>query len=180
MSRSTARSQDRSFRSKGKPEKIEEGGLNKYVYQAEKYCPTFERNDLDAFSMDKLTRENDKIRGMIKKFNDELNDLINRNIMLLKNKKEEKVTPTEDVIRVLLEQKNTSDTVEKTTMKELEKLRGKEGAFNENEGMTLDEKIANCKNGITETTKTIKGLKFDVKNEGNKLTKLDKDNNLVA
>jgi hypothetical protein len=28
---------------------------------------------------------------MIKKFNDELNDLINKNIMQLKNKKEEKV-----------------------------------------------------------------------------------------
>ena len=61
--------------------------------------------------MDKLTRENDKIRGMIKKFNDELNDLINRNIMLLKNKKEDKVTPVEDVIRVLIEQKNSTDTV---------------------------------------------------------------------
>ena len=61
--------------------------------------------------MDKLTRENDKIRGMIKKFNDELNDLINRNIALLKNKKEDKVTPVEDVIRVLIEQKNSTDTV---------------------------------------------------------------------
>ena len=28
---------------------------------------------------------------MIKKFNDELNDLINKNIMQLKNKKEEKI-----------------------------------------------------------------------------------------
>jgi hypothetical protein len=38
--------------------------------------------------MDRLTRENDKIRGLIKRFNDELNDLINKNIMQLKSKKE--------------------------------------------------------------------------------------------
>jgi hypothetical protein len=51
--------------------------------------------------MDKLVRENDKIRSLIKKLNDELNDLINKNIMQLKNKKEDKVVIVEDTLKVL-------------------------------------------------------------------------------
>ena len=75
--------------------------------------------------MDRLTRENDKIRGLIKKFNDELNDLINRNIMQLKSKKEEKVVPAEDVLKVLEEQRNSNETAFQTTLKELQRLKEK-------------------------------------------------------
>lgn len=38
---------------------------------------------------------------MIKKFNDELNDLINKNIMQLKSKKEEKIINIDEVLKVL-------------------------------------------------------------------------------
>jgi hypothetical protein len=84
---------------------------------AEKTCPSYDRSMLEECNMDRLTRENDKIRGLIKRFNDELNDLINRNIMQLKNKKEEKVVPTEDVLKVLEEQKSSNETALQTTIK---------------------------------------------------------------
>jgi hypothetical protein len=67
--------------------------------------------------MDRLMRENDKIRGVIKKFNDELNDLINKNIMQLKSKKEEKLIVVDDVLKQLEEQKNSSETAYQTTVK---------------------------------------------------------------
>ena len=58
--------------------------------------------------MDKLMRQNEKIRNTIKKFNDELNDMINRNILLLKGKKEEKVVDQQDIIKQLEELKNSN------------------------------------------------------------------------
>ena len=67
------------------------------------------------------------MRGLIKKLNDELNDLINKNIMQLKNKKEEKVIVIEDTLKVLEEQKNNNETVYQSTCKELQRLKGKEG-----------------------------------------------------
>lgn len=51
---------------------------------------------------------NDRIRAMIKKFNDELNDLINKNMQLLKAKKNEKSNTVEDKVRVLEEQKKNN------------------------------------------------------------------------
>lgn len=48
------------------------------------------------------------MRGMIKKFNDELNEMINRNILQLKSKKEGKVVVTEDVLKILEEHKNNN------------------------------------------------------------------------
>ncbi len=45
---------------------------------------------------------------MIKKFNDELNDLINKNIMQLKSKKEEKVVNIDEVLKQLEEQKSSN------------------------------------------------------------------------
>ncbi len=38
-------------------------------------------------NQDKLNKLNEKLRGMIKKFNEELNELINKNMMYLKSKK---------------------------------------------------------------------------------------------
>lgn len=38
-------------------------------------------------NQDKLNKLNEKLRGMIKKFNEELNELINKNMMYLKAKK---------------------------------------------------------------------------------------------
>jgi len=45
---------------------------------------------------------------MIKKFNDELNDLINKNIMQLKSKKEEKTVNIDEVLKLLEEQKSSN------------------------------------------------------------------------
>lgn len=41
-------------------------------------------------NQDKISKSNDKIRLMIKKLNDELNNLINKNLLHLKAKKNEK------------------------------------------------------------------------------------------
>lgn len=40
--------------------------------------------------------------------------------------------------------------------------------------MTIDEEIVETKNGILETGKYIKKMKYEVDNEGKKLTKMDK------
>lgn len=45
---------------------------------------------------------------MIKKFNDELNDLINKNIMQMKTKKEEKVVNIDQILKVLEEQRSSN------------------------------------------------------------------------
>lgn len=38
-------------------------------------------------NQDKLNKLNEKLRSMIKKFNEELNELINKNMLYLKSKK---------------------------------------------------------------------------------------------
>lgn len=92
--------------------------------------------------MDKLMRQNEKIRNTIKKFNDELNDMINRNILLLKGKKEEKVVDQQDVIKQLEELKNSNQTALQNTIRDLSKLKGKEGALKEEQyHLTLDQKL---------------------------------------
>lgn len=48
------------------------------------------------------------MRKLIKKFNDELNDMINRNIIYLKNKKDEKIVPAQDVLKLLEEHRNNN------------------------------------------------------------------------
>lgn len=57
---------------------------NKHQSEIEKLFP---HQNLDEMNQDKVSKLNDKVRGMIKKFNDELNDLINRNLLHLKGKK---------------------------------------------------------------------------------------------
>ena len=49
---------------------------------------TFPENEskLSSLSIDKLTRMNEHVREMIRKFNDELNELINKNMILLKDR----------------------------------------------------------------------------------------------
>jgi predicted PilT family ATPase len=90
-----------------------------------------------------------------------LNDLINRNIMQLKSKKEEKVVVAEDVIKVLEEQRNSNETALQTTLKELQRLKGKEGELKEEEyHLTLDQRIAETKTAFTEISKAITKLKL--------------------
>ena len=64
---------------------------------------------------------------MIKKFNEELNDLINKNMLLLKAKKNEKSSSIADKIRVLEEQKKNNETMIEYMEREYEKLTGREG-----------------------------------------------------
>ena len=54
---------------------------------------------------------NDRVRAMIKRFNEELNNLINRNMLHLKTKKNEKVVTVEDRLRVYEEQKKNNETM---------------------------------------------------------------------
>ena len=90
----------------------------------EKQFPNINLNELNQ---DKLSKLNDRIRAMIKRFNEELNDLINKNMLLLKAKKNEKSTTIADKIRVLEEQKKNNETMIEYMEREYEKLTGREG-----------------------------------------------------
>ena len=50
------------------------------------------------------------MRAMIRKFNEELNDLISRNMLLLKNKQNSKVITPDERLKELQIQKKTGDT----------------------------------------------------------------------
>lgn len=52
-------------------------------------------------NIDRLSRVNENVREMIRKFNEELNQLINKNMILLKDKPAEKERKVEDKMRVL-------------------------------------------------------------------------------
>jgi len=58
---------------------------NKHMLLVEKTFPENE-SKLSSLSIDKLTRMNEHVREMIRKFNDELNELINKNMILLKDR----------------------------------------------------------------------------------------------
>lgn len=60
--------------------------------------------------MDKLNRINEQVRDMIRKFNDELNELINKNMILLKEKPVEKQRNIEEKVRILEEQLKSGGT----------------------------------------------------------------------
>ena len=61
-------------------------------------------------NMDKLNRINEQVRDMIRKFNDELNELINKNMILLKEKPVEKQRNIEEKVRILEEQLKSGGT----------------------------------------------------------------------
>ena len=64
---------------------------------------------------------------MIKRFNDELNDLINRNLLHLKSKKNDKEITVEGRMKVLEEEKKNNEAMIEYMEKEFEKLTGREG-----------------------------------------------------
>lgn len=64
---------------------------------------------------------------MIRKFNEELNELINRNMILLKEKPVEKAPNIEEKQRVLEEQLRSQATALEVVENELDRLRGREG-----------------------------------------------------
>ncbi len=73
------------------------------------------------------------MRAMIRKFNDELNDLINKNMLLLKNKSMDKHLSLEERIRELEIQKKSGDTAIEVMEKDFDKLQGREGELREEE-----------------------------------------------
>ena len=68
---------------------------------------------------------------MIRKFNDELNELINKNMLLLKDKPHESNRKAEDKVRVLQEQLRSGATALEVIQNEHERLKGREGELKE-------------------------------------------------
>lgn len=64
---------------------------------------------------------------MIRRFNEELNELINRNMILLKEKPVERTPNAEEKQRVLEEQLKSGATALEVVENELERLKGREG-----------------------------------------------------
>ena len=81
---------------------------NKYINEIDKQFPDV---DLESLSQDKLIKLNEKLRGVIKRFNEELNTIIDKNMAMLKGKKDSKKPGIEDRIRVLYEQKKNNETM---------------------------------------------------------------------
>ena len=150
---------------------------NKYSNQIDKQFPEANLNDI---SQEKLTKMNDRIRAMIKRFNEELNDLINKNLLLLKNKKNQKSVSLDERARILEEQIKNNETMIDYMDREYDKLTGREGELREEEYQLMTEKkIQEAKEKIKETQKLITKLKFNVKNEGNKLSKNSQDKKIA-
>lgn len=88
--------------------------------------------------------------------------------------------PADDIIKNLEETRNSNETVLQTTTKELQKLKGKEGELKEEEyQLSIEQKITEMKATINEYGKLITRLKLEINNEGNKLTKIDKENTVT-
>ena len=68
---------------------LTEFNANKHLALVDKTFPDDDQK-LKLMAVDKLTRVNEQIREMIRKFNEELNELINKNMILLKDRPVEK------------------------------------------------------------------------------------------
>jgi hypothetical protein len=73
------------------------------------------------------------MRAMIRKFNEELNDLISKNMLLLKNKSIDKHMSLDERIKELEIQKKSGDTAIEVMEKDFDKLHGREGELREEE-----------------------------------------------
>jgi hypothetical protein len=81
--------------------------------------------------------------------------------MQLKGKKPpEKETNVEDIVRQYEEMKINSETVLQNSVKELAKLKEKEGMVEEDYNLRLDDDIAEAKQAITEHSKTITKMRY--------------------
>lgn len=61
-------------------------------------------------AIQKLTRLNENMRDMIRKFNEQLNELINKNMILLKDKPQERERNIDEKVRILEEQLKSGAT----------------------------------------------------------------------
>lgn len=91
-------------------------------------------------NQDKLNKLNEKLRSMIKRFNEELNELINKNMLYLKSKRNEKSVNVDSKIRVLEEQSKNNETMLEVMQKEFDKLAGRDGELREEEYQLMTER----------------------------------------
>lgn len=82
---------------------------NRHIDMVERQFPQSEQK-VKEYNNDKLSRLNEQVRQMIRKFNEELNQLINKNMILLKDKPAEKVSNADEKVRVLEEQLKSGAT----------------------------------------------------------------------
>lgn len=151
---------------------------NKYSGEIEKAFPD---KNLEEMNQENISKLNERVRAMIKRFNDELNDLINRNLLHLKGKKNnEKEVTVEGRLRVLEEEKKNNETMIEYMEKEFEKLCGREGELKEEEyQLVMEKRIAESKEQIKEAQKQITRLKVEINNEGNKLSKKSEEKKMA-
>lgn len=77
---------------------------------------------------------------MIRKFNEELNELINKNMILLKEKPIERKANVDEKMRILGEQHKSNATALEVVENELDRLKGREGELREEEYQLIMEK----------------------------------------
>ena len=78
------------------------------------------------------------------------------------------------MIKQLEETKASNETALQTSIKDLAKLKNKEGVLQDEEHQSIDQNIIDAKNSIVECGKIITKLRYDIDSEGKKLTKMDK------
>jgi hypothetical protein len=91
----------------GNSKVVVQGGFGcRYTLEMEKLFPPV---NLKELTEEKINKLNEKLRVMIRKFNEELSDMINKNVMLLRSKKVEKPVTVDERLRMLEEQCRNSD-----------------------------------------------------------------------
>lgn len=139
--------------------------------------------DLNGMPMDSLNRLNERVRGMIRRLNDQLNEILTRNTMLLKAKKEERGNSkgAEERIKILQEEKKNNEKVLDRMDEEIKRMRHREGKVkDEDYEVDIHKRILALIETKKETEREIYRLKLNVSNEGKRLTvdteKKDQDN----
>lgn len=82
---------------------------NKHMLMVERKFPEDE-SKLNSLTIEKLSRLNENVRDMVRKFNEELNELINKNMILLRDKPQEKERGIDEKVKVLEEQLKSGAT----------------------------------------------------------------------
>jgi biotin-(acetyl-CoA carboxylase) ligase len=69
----------------------------------------FPEKNLNELTFDKLTRLNERFKSMIRKFNDELSVMIQKNMQSMREKINEKAANVEETVKILDEQCKTNE-----------------------------------------------------------------------
>lgn len=134
---------------------------------------------------DKINKLNEKIRTMIRRFNEQLNDIINKNAVAIRMKENSNQLEKgiEDRIQVLQEEKKNNDKMLERMEIEIDKLRYREGEIREDDyELEIHKRIDVLRDKMKETEKVIVRLKLEVDNEGKRLYNVGqrKDNEVNA